>query len=244
MKKLRTIFFISLLLISFVLAETNNEKVERYAEETGNYLLKIQETTLNFLKIFNPKIPEAQEYLLFAQVLLILVVFMIVYSVNEIFIGKFRFITSLIISILSFISISPEEIEMILYSYESLGAIISIIIPILVLLAFTFRIYQKAYEGKSQTSPFYAELFNFGFLIFFGIFFIIYSQNEPGAISSVRFIGGIILIILGFGQMWIFKLLANRIISIRKDIKRMNKEMSKARDEANQEMIKDLSTTN
>ena len=182
-----------------------------YVNFAGDYLLKFQELLLGALSFLSFGVLKYGGALAFTQFLLMILVFMAVYTVAGFFSEKFNFLISGIITVLAFMTMDIETINSILTTYEGFGIVITVFLPVLIVLSFTFRIYERAYSSKSETSPFYAKLFNFVFLIFFGIFFIRYSFSEEGTIAFMRMVSGGILIGFGFMQMILYKALAKSL---------------------------------
>ena len=178
--------------------------------------------------------------LAFTQFLLMILVFMIVYTVAGFFSEKFNFLISGIITVLAFMTMDVETINSILTTYEGLGIAITVILPILILLAFTFRIYERAYSGKGETSPFYAEVFNLVFLVFFGIFFIRHSASEEGAIAIIRYFSGWILIALGIMQTILYKILAGMIRKKMIDVKKIERNLFEAKKKVEVEEVEKI----
>ena len=227
MKKFSVLFIFSILFLSvLVQAETSmqeagkiigdklsdvSQNTGKYAEIVGENLLKFQEFFMGSLSFISLGTIGGGGTLAFAEFLFMALLFMFVDSIVGLisFIpSKFSFLITLLITLLAFINMDIETIQIIIFNYEAMGITITVVLPVLILLAFTFRIYQRAYEGESETSPFYAEMFNLVFLVFFGIFFIRHSSSEEGAIRIMRFASGWILIGLGIGQTILYKFLA------------------------------------
>ena len=209
------LFFVFILISGFGIAQTLEGSfsgdIEGYANIAGDNILKFQEFILGALTFISLGVFKGGGTLAFTQFLFMILIFVTIYTIGGFFSGKFNLIFSLIVTILAFLTIDVESIQAILVSYESMGIAITVILPILILLAFTFRIYERAYSGKGETSPFYAEVFNFVFLVFFGIFFIRHSASEEGMIAIIRFFSGWILIALGIMQTILYKILAGMI---------------------------------
>lgn len=198
-----------------------------YVEALGQNLLKLQSFLMGSLTFLSFGAFQKGGTLAFAQFLFMILIFMIIYTTFGFFLKKFNFIFAFCITALAFIGIDAQILESILMNYSAMGITITVILPVLILLAFTFRIYQRAYEGKSETSPFYAEMFNLAFLIFFGIFFIRYSSSEQGAIAMMRYVSGWILIVTGIGQTVLYKILARMIHKTLVDDKKFIREIKK-----------------
>ncbi len=197
--------------IVLAIENSSSGDVGKYANLAGDYLLKFQKLLLGALSFLSFGVLKYGGALAFTQFLLMILVFITVYTVAGFFSEKFNFLISGIITVLSFMTMDVETINSILATYEGLGIAITVFLPVLIVLSFTFRIYERAYAGKSETSPFYAEIFNFVFLIFFGIFFIRYSGSEEGTIAFMRFVSGFVLIGLGFMQVILYKTLAKSL---------------------------------
>jgi uncharacterized membrane protein len=176
-----------------------------YANLLADNLLKFQEFFMGTMNFITLGYMEKTGDLAFAAFLLFILLFMTIYTIISSMFNKFTLPISFLITSLAFISMPKETIENIFFQYEAMGIAVTIILPILILLAFTFKIYDKAYSGKSSTSPFYAEMFNLAFLVFFGIFFIRHSKTEEGVIATMRFLSGIFLIFLGIAQTLFYK---------------------------------------
>src|SRR3989339_72551 len=159
------------------------------------------------------------------------------YSIVGFVFEKFNFGIAFAISVLAFMGINQGMLDSIFLNYEAMGITITVILPILILLAFTFRIYENAYEGKSATSPFYAEMFNLVFLIFFGVFFIRHSAGEEGVIAIMRFVSGWILIGLGIGQTVLYKIVAEMIHDWRRDEEKAKRDLKKMRRDAAEKIL-------
>lgn len=109
--------------------------------------------------------------LLLTKLLLIFLVVIIVYAIAT-FLPFFppaqpgiRWVFAIIIGILAFIFVKPEEIEVLLKTYEALGIALTTIIPLVILLTFTYEL--------QQNSPGIAIIVNkvvliifFGYLLF------------------------------------------------------------------------------
>jgi len=239
-----------LLLLSCVLVyaqEESSDKVSKYAEIIGENLLKVQEFLIGALAFLSFGVFGQGGTFAFAQFLFMVIFFMLIYSVMDFvpfFSGKLKSPIAIVVTLLAFFAVDVEEIQLMLYSYESLGIAITVVLPILILLAFTFRIYQRAYEGEGERSPFYAELFNFIFLVFFGIFFIRYSASEEGSIALMRFWSGWVLIGFGIAQTLVYKLLAGLFHKWRADSDKFSAEMKKIKkklvDEMDEEKFKSI----
>ena len=203
----------------------------KYAEIVGVYLLKFQEFLLGALSFVSLGVFGEGGTFAFAQFLFMILVFMVVYSAISVFSDKYVFSVSILLTMIGFFTVDVEQIQFFLVGYEALGMIASVFLPILILLAFTFRMYQKAYEGKSEKSPFYAEMFNLVFLIFFGVFFIRYSGSEEGIISVARYWSGWILIGLGIAQTFVYRMLAELYRRFKKDPYQLGKDLAKIKQE-------------
>ena len=194
-----------------------------YAEILGENLLKFQEFFIGVAEFISLGFFDVGEDMAFVTFLFFILLFMIVYGVIEFMFDKFAFGISFTITLLAFIGMDRSVIETIFLNYGAMGITVTVILPILILLAFTFRIYQRAYEGESKTSPFYAEMFNLVFMIFFGVFFIRHSYSEEGLISVMRYLSGWVLIGLGIGQTVFYKVFA-RFVHIQRVEERKFKE--------------------
>ena len=217
------------------------KNIDKYAETVGEWILRFQEFLLGVLTFLSFGVFGQGGTFAFAQFLFMILVFMVIYSVAgfiPVFSGKFKFPISLIITILAFLVIDTEEIQLMLLTYESMGVTITVVLPVLILLAFTFRIYQKAYEGEGN-SPFYAEMFNLIFLVFFGIFFIRHSVSEEGIIASARFISGWVLIGMGLAQTILYKILAGLFHQWKKNSYKLKADIGKAKKEFLEKMQKE-----
>ena len=208
MKKLNALSILLILLSSYlVVAHGSIVNINDYAENIGVYLLTFQNSFMGALSFISLGVFSQGGIPAFTQFLFMIMLFIIIYEIDSFFINKFRFAISAIITILAFSTINLQQIQTILYNYESMGITITVILPILILFAFTLRIYARAYYGESRQGPFYAEIFNLIFLVFFGIFFIKYSKSEDGIIAVMRYISGWVLIALGIGQTILYKIL-------------------------------------
>jgi hypothetical protein len=223
MKKVWVFLLFLLLCSSLVYAGTASE----YAERTGGILLKIQDFLLGALSFISLGAFSGGGTFAFAQFLFMTLLFLLIYEIVELvpFLSyKMNFPVALVVTILAFITIDANQIQMMLLSYESMGVIITVILPVLILLSFTFSMYKRAYEGKGDKSPFYAEMFNLVFLVFFGIFFIKYSSSEEAPIAFMRFVSGWVLIGLGIAQTIIYKLFANIFSKFKSDSENAKRE--------------------
>ncbi|MEA3248713.1 MAG: hypothetical protein U9Q73_03350 [Nanoarchaeota archaeon] len=212
-----------------------SQNTGKYAEIVGENLLKFQEFLVGSLSFLSFGIIGGGDALAFAEFLLMALLFMFVYSIlgfMSFIPTKFNFLIAFLVTLLAFINLDIETIQVIISNYEAMGITITVILPILILLAFTFRIYQRAYEGESETSPFYAEMFNLVFLIFFGIFFIRHSSSEEGAIKMMRFVSGGVLIFLGIAQLTMYKFFAEMFYKGKRDSEKLEKEMKDMKKEA------------
>lgn len=229
MKKICVLLAILLFSVTFVYAQEGD--VEKYAEAVGEGLLKFQELLVGAISFISLGAFDSG-VLGFIDFLFIILAFMLIYSVMSFvpFVSDgFQLPIAIIISLLSFLYMDTESMGSMMVG--TMGIILTVALPVFILLAFTFRIYQKAYEGKSEKSPFYAEMFNLIFLIFFGVFFIRYSGSEEGVISVMRFWSGWVLIGLGVAQMVLYKFLAGIFHNARERYAEMKKEEKRMRDE-------------
>lgn len=199
------------------------ENTNVYAEWLGENLLKFQNFFIGSINFLSLGVLDGSGEMDFARFLFFVLIFMVVYTIVGFVFEKLNFGIAFVISILAMIGINDQQLSIIMLNYEAMGVSVTVILPVLILLAFTFRIYQRAYEGKSKTSPFYAEMFNMIFLVFFGVFFIRHSASEDGLISVVRFISGWVLIGIGIGQTLLYKILA-RFLHIQRREERKFKE--------------------
>jgi hypothetical protein len=244
MKKIGVLIFILILSFGiFVSAENESTQsgasgeIEKYAETAGVWLLKFQEFFMGALAFFSFGAFNQSGTLAFAQFLLVLLVFLTTYSILDMipfFSSKTKVPFALIFSILSFSFINVGDIYALLGTYEAMGVIIGVALPVLIVLSFTFRIYQKAYAGESKNSPFFAEVFNLIFLIFFGIFFIRFGKAEEGIVSWMRVVSGWILIIMGIAQFLLYKLLAKFLFNQGERLVIAAKEIRKRKARENQ----------
>ena len=224
--------------IVLAIENPSSEDVEKYAGILGDNLLKFQEFILGALSFLSFGVFKYGGTLAFTQFLLMILVFMAVYSVAGFFSEKFNFLISLIITILAFLTMDVESINSILSTYEGLGIAITVVLPVLIVLSFTFRIYERAYSGKGETSPFYAKLFNSAFMIFFGIFFIRYSSSEEGTIAFMRLVSGWVLIGFGVMQVIAYKALAKAIHKEYVEGRKRDNETLEAKRKADLESVK------
>lgn len=241
MKKVVVLLFLLLLSFTFVCAQS--ETVEGYAEVVGEGLLKVQGALMGALSFFSFGAFSEGGTFAFAQFLFIILFFMLVYSILTFmpFINtKVQFPMALIISILGFLYVDAGTIEMLLTNYEAMGIAMTLILPILIVFAFTFRMYQKAYEGESEKSPFYVKLFNMVFLVFFGVFFIRYSFSEEGVIAVARFWSGYALIGIGVAQfLFLYRVFSIVIGKMKKDYAK-EKRKEKAAEKAEAEELDEI----
>lgn len=207
-----------------------------YAEALGENLLKFQELFIGVLGFASLGFLDGSGDMDFVTFLFFILLFMVIYSIVGFVFDKFNFGIAFVITLLAFIGMPEESLRAILLNYEAMGVAITVILPILILLSFTFRIYYKAYMGKSETSPFYAEMFNMVFLIFFGVFFMRHSGSEEGVIAVMRFASGIGLIVLGVGQTVLYKIGAKMFNDARKEEKKIKREEKKMRQDAADKM--------
>jgi len=203
-----------------------------YVEILGKNLLKFQEFFMGVMGFISLGFFDAGGEGSFVNFLFFILLFMMLYSIVGFVFEKFNFGIAFAISVLAFMGINQGMLDSIFLNYEAMGITITVILPILILLAFTFRIYENAYEGKSATSPFYAEMFNLVFLIFFGVFFIRHSAGEEGVIAIMRFVSGWILIGLGIGQTVLYKIVAEMIHDWRRDEEKAKRDLKKMRRDA------------
>ncbi len=220
--------------------------INNYAEIAGVNLLKFQNFLMGTLSFISLGAFQQGGTTAFAQFLFMIILFIIFYGTIGFFSKKFNFLIASILTIISFSTIDVNEVRAILYNYEAMGITITVVLPILILFAFTLGIYKRAYEGKSSQSPFYAELFNLIFLIFFGVFFIRYSNSEEGVTAIMRYASGWILIALGISQTLLYKIIIqifhnmkSEEISERKKRKKEKLEaLDKLKEEEADEMFK------
>lgn len=209
-----------------------------YAENLGVYILKFQGLFMQTLDFVSLGFFDISDEMDFARFLFFILLFMMLYTIIGFISNKFNFWIAGIITVLAFMGINEEILKSIFLNYEAMGITITVILPVLILLAFTFRIYEKAYEGNGQTSPFYAEMFNLIFMCFFGWFFIQYSWEEEGLIALIRLYSGIFLIIMGISQTILYKIFA-RFLHIQRvkgrkfqeSIKKMRQDFVDAKNE-------------
>ncbi len=222
----RVFIFLFLLSFVFVNAEVNPQDVANiageklsdvaknsnvYAEVLGENLLKFQEFFIGALEFVSLGFFDIGGEMEFVRFLFSLLLFMFLYSVVGFVFDKFNFSIAFILTLLAFIGMDDGSLRSVFLNYEAMGFVITLILPILILLGFTFRIYQRSYEGESKVSPFYANMFNFGFLVFFGVLFIQHSFSEDGVAAIMRFVSGCVLIGLGIGQVVFYKIFSGLI---------------------------------
>ncbi len=217
-----------------------------YANVLGENLLKFQEFFIGALGFVSLGFFDVSSEMDFARFLFAILLFMLLYSLVGFVFDKFNFGIAFIITLLAFIGMDDKTIEIIFLNYEAMGIIITVILPVFILLAFTFRVYWRAYEGKSKVSPFYTEMGNLVFLIFFGWFFIRHSRGEEGAIAVMRFALGWALIGMGIGQTVFYKIFAKFLHiqkvkerRLRKDIRKMKQDFIDAKNEIELEALND-----
>jgi len=145
------------------IAQDITSNADSYVEIIGQNLLKFQEFFMGALNFFSVGMLGKSEGIAFEVFLLFSLLFMAVYGVSSSIFKKHNFGIAFCITFLAIIGIDLELFEYIFTAYQSMGVVVTIVLPILILLAFTFRTYQRAYEGRTQTSPFYAEMFNLVF---------------------------------------------------------------------------------
>lgn len=203
-----------------------------YAEALGENLLKFQTFFMGIIGFLSLGFLDVGGDMAFITFLFFILLFMFLYSIVGLIFSRFNFAIAFIITALAFIGMDERTLESIFLNYGAMGITITVVLPILILLAFTFKIYQRAYEGKSEISPFYAEMFNLTFLIFFGVFFIRHSMSEEGVISMIRFVSGWVLIGLGIGQTVLYKIAARAFNNWKKENEKEKRMRRKAKDEA------------
>jgi hypothetical protein len=152
--KIFALIFLSLLIssifINFVAAAPSNTPL---SDAIGNFFSSIQKVSLD----------ESNKASL-SRVLLILLVVMFVYSISS-FIPLLedspfiQFSISVIIGILSFLYVSAEDIRLILTNYEALGVALTSIIPLLIILVFTFQLRRKSASVATFVNPLIIILF-------------------------------------------------------------------------------------
>lgn len=240
MKKIGVLLFVLLMFSCVIVSAQNNTtgNVDKYAEIVGNNLLKFQEFFMGALTFLSFGFFGEGESFEFTQFFFTILIFLLIYGVVDFvpFISsKTKLPFTLAFVLLIFLSTDVREIEVLLAGYEAMWVMITILLPIIILLVFTFRNYEKAYKGESEKGPFYAKLFNFVFLIFFGVFFIRFSSSEEGTVATFRLMSGWILIGIGFAQFVLYKILASFIskagINMIKEKKRMRAERQENADE-------------
>lgn len=248
LKNIFSVFALFLLLtlsLALIQAQSSQEEnIEKYAGLAGTYLLKFQEMFMSVLSSLSFGVfgeDDASPLVQFQQFLLMAIVFIIVYAMMS-FIslipeGLF-FPFSLAVTILAFLFIDVGNVATMVSNYESIGIIITVILPVLILLAFSFRMYNRAYNGKGKMSPFFAEVFNFLFLVFFGFFFLKYAGSEEGTISAMRVLSGWLLIIIGVTQTVLYKILAGLLHRWKGDAEKMKREIKQAKEMAKEELEK------
>ena len=208
-----------------------------YAEILGENLLKFQDLFMGALGFVSLGFFDMSGDLDFVTFLFFVLLFMMLYGIVGFFFDKFNFGIAFVITLLAFIGIDEMSLRALLLEYEAMGVTITVVLPILILLAFTFRIYQKAYEGRSRTSPFYVEMFNLVFLVFFGVYFIRYSYSEEGAIAIVRFISGWILIGFGIFQTILYKTVAGMFHDWLRDNEKFKRDWKEMRHDAAEQIL-------
>jgi len=244
MKKLGVLFILSVLFLTvFISAQSSvgeaigeklsdvGENPGKYAEAAGVYLLKAQEFLIGALSFVSLGVFGEGGTFAFAQFLFMILIFMVIYSAVGFFAENNVFLISILVTMIGFFAVDVEQIQLFLVGYEAMGMVATIFLPVVILLAFTFRIYQRAYEGKSEQSPFFAEVFNFIFLVFFGVFFIRYSGSEEGIIAVARFWSGWVLIGLGVAQTVVYKLLAGMFGKFKNAPNELGKDLAKIKHE-------------
>ena len=241
-KKLFSISILFLLLVtSLTIAQSQEENIEKYAGLAGTYLLKFQEIFMSALTSLSFGAFGDGGLVAFQQFLLMAMVFIVVYAMIS-FLSLIPegvlFPISLAITILSFLFIDVKNIQMMISNYESVGILITVVIPVMILLAFSFRMYNRAYNGKGRKSPFFAEMFNLIFLVFFGFFFLRQAGYEEGMISFLRVLSGWILIIIGVTQTVLYKILAGLFHKWKEDSEKMKNEMGEIKEKYKEEREK------
>ena len=118
-----------------------------YAESLGGNLLKFQKLFMGAVGFVSLGWWTGEGELDFVNFLFFILLFMMLYSIVGFGTNKFNFGIAFIITLLVFMGIDKETLKLIFLDYGAMGITITIVLPILILLTFTFRIFLKAYEG-------------------------------------------------------------------------------------------------
>jgi len=76
-----------------------------------------------------------------------------------------NWLISIIVGILSFIFVSPDNVRLILINYEGLGIMLTSLFPLLIILVFTYRLREQNASAASIINP----ALIIGFLIYVGL---------------------------------------------------------------------------
>jgi len=250
----RIILFLFLLSFTFVFAKVSPGEVagtvegklgdvgrnsDAYVEGLGVNLLKFQDFFMGAVEFVSLGFFDKGGDMAFVQFLFFVLLFMMLYSIVGLVFRKFNFMIAFIITILAFMGMDEGTLESVFLNYGAMGITVTVVLPVLILLAFTYRIYEKAYLGKSSTSPFYAEMFNLVFLVFFGVFFIRYAGDGEKVIDIMRIFSGWILISLGIGQTVLYKGVAQSIRKLRVGDEREKRRLAKMWRDASDKLKKE-----
>ncbi len=139
-----------------------------------------------------------------SRILLMFLVVLMIYSVSD-FLPFFpqdkdylRWLFAGVIAVLSFLFVDGEDIRLILTNYEVLGVMLTSIIPLAIILAFTFKMHERNKK--------YANIINTPLLIGFAIYTLFkWATFEGSVLRNVYLITLVIVGLLFLFQKKIFK---------------------------------------
>jgi len=135
-----------------------------------------------------------------AKFLLVFLLVLVIYSVSDLlpFINEkesIKWIISIVIGVLAFMFVSASVVKAILHNYTAMGIVLTSIIPLLVVWAFTYKLRTKMPEA----APFVNKIVVMGFIIFALYQWLSMPTNSEGAEYGFLYILAIIGAIL-----WLF----------------------------------------
>ncbi len=193
MKKGTTILalvILSLFLVSIIAGVISAQEQTNILKEAGNFFSSNS-------GIFN-EVSKAS----FSKFLLVVLLILIIYSAADMipFLSTategLKWAVSIIIGILGFIFVSPENVAFILTNYEAMGIAITTIIPLLVIFGFTVKLQKDHPTTAAFINPFVLILFS---LYCFTKWITIYWQ--PGNVPELAYLYPISLILT---VIWLF----------------------------------------
>jgi hypothetical protein len=151
--KILSLFLFGLLFISFVIGSVG------FVSADDGIIKKLWDTFFgglfedNYFNIGDNQIE-------ISRILLMFLVLLLVYSISD-FLPFFpqnkdyiKWLFAGVVAVLSFLFVSGEDIKLILTNYEALGVMLTSIIPLVIIMAFTFKLGEKNKKMAYFVNPF------------------------------------------------------------------------------------------